>query len=307
MSTPDFVDRARGCLHGLAIGDAVGTTAEFRPRGTFKTVTDMVGGGPFDLKPGQWTDDTSMALCLAESLSECRDFNARDQIERYCRWWRQGHLSSTGSCFDIGITTSAALLKFERTGEPYAGSIAPGTAGNGSIMRLAPIPIFWAHDLSLAAQWGRESSRTTHGAPECLDACQALAVLLNRLMSGVSKEDALARWQTESVESPRVQALIEGSFREKTENQVYSSGYVIHTLEAALWSFYHTDSFEEAILRVVNLGDDADSTGAVCGQIAGAYYGLKGIPPHWLERLALRETIDALCLGLLSSANSLRG
>lgn len=299
MSAPEFVDRARGCLFGLAVGDAVGTTAEFRPRGTFKPITDMIGGGPFDLEPGQWTDDTSMALCLAESLIECGGFDARDQAERYCRWWREGHFSVLGRCFDIGMTTSAALLKFERFGEPFSGSSSPGTAGNGSIMRLAPVPIRWAHDLPYAAEAARNSSRTTHGAAECLDACQFMAALLCHLLTGASKEEALLRLADEPVESTAIQALATGAFRDKTEAQISSSGYVVHTLEAALWAFYQTDTFADAILQVVNLGNDADSTGAVCGQIAGAYYGLKGIPPHWSERLAMRETIDALCAGLV--------
>ena len=121
---------------GLAVGDAVGTTVEFKAPGTFAPVSDMVGGGPFGLRPGQWTDDTSMALCLAESLIECGGFDARDQMERYVRWWREGHLSSTGKCFDIGNTTRAALSRFEKTGDPFAGSTEPNVAGNGSLMRL---------------------------------------------------------------------------------------------------------------------------------------------------------------------------
>ena len=130
------VDRYRGCLLGLAVGDALGTTLEFQPPGSFEPTADKVGGGPFRLKPGQWTDDTSMALCLAESLIERRGFDPVDQLERYCCWYRTGHLSSTGRCFDIGSTTRAALHRFERTREPCCGSTDPATAGNGSIMRL---------------------------------------------------------------------------------------------------------------------------------------------------------------------------
>ena len=129
------IERFRGCLLGLAAGDAVGTTVEFSPRGTFEPVSDMVGGGPFNLRPGEWTDDTSMALCLAVSLLECGGFDARDQIERYCRWVGTGYLSSNGRCFDIGGTVSQALDAFQRTGDPFSGSTDPWSAGNGCIMR----------------------------------------------------------------------------------------------------------------------------------------------------------------------------
>ena len=135
-------ERYRGCLLGLAVGDALGTTLEFCRPGSFTPITDMVGGGPFRLKPGQWTDDTSMALCLASSLTERGGFDARDQMERYVRWWREGYWSSTGRCFDIGNTTSAALSRFQKTGDPFAGSTDPHAAGNGSLMRLAPVPLF---------------------------------------------------------------------------------------------------------------------------------------------------------------------
>jgi ADP-ribosylglycohydrolase len=134
-------DRYHGALLGLAAGDALGTTLEFKSPGTFRPLTDMVGGGPFNLQPGQWTDDTSMALCLGESLVRCQGFDPKDQMERYCRWWQDGQLSCTGRCFDIGITVSAALSKYTETDDPFSGSVDPHTAGNGSLMRLAPIPL----------------------------------------------------------------------------------------------------------------------------------------------------------------------
>ncbi|MCA9175223.1 MAG: ADP-ribosylglycohydrolase family protein, partial [Planctomycetales bacterium] len=139
-------DRFRGCLLGLATGDALGTTLEFKPPGTFDPVDDIIGGGPFHLEPGQWTDDTSMALCLAESLVECQKFDPADQMNRYVRWWRHGYLSSTGQCFDIGGTTSTALAAYEHSGDPYSGSTDVRSAGNGSIMRLAPVPMYFANN-----------------------------------------------------------------------------------------------------------------------------------------------------------------
>src|SRR3954470_4164877 len=171
----DSVERYRGCLLGLAVGDALGTTLEFQPPGSFDPIDDMVGGGPFELKPGQWTDDTSMALCLAESLIECLGFDASDQMERYLRWFRRGHLSSAGWCFDIGSTTCSALLRFQSDRDPYAGSTEPTAAGNGSIMRLAPVPMFFAGNPVEAMDRAADSSRTTHGAVEAVDACRYLA------------------------------------------------------------------------------------------------------------------------------------
>ena len=162
---PSLPERYRGALLGLACGDAVGTTVEFQPRGSFQPLTDMVGGGPFHLKPGQWTDDTSMALCLAESLLNKNAFDAADQMGRYLNWWQWGYLSSTGECFDIGMTVSQALDRYQQTGEPFAGSTDPHSAGNGSLMRLVPVVLFYFPDARQIRRFAADSSRTTHAAP----------------------------------------------------------------------------------------------------------------------------------------------
>src|SRR3954470_1594857 len=177
-------DRYRGALVGLAVGDAVGTTGEFQPPGTFEPVTDMVGGGPFHLPAGAWTDDTSMALCLAESLVETRTFDPVDQLERYVRWYREGHWSSTGSCFDIGNATRAALHRFEQTHEPFPGDAAPDAAGNGPLMKLAPVAMAYASRPDDAIRFAGESARTTHGAPEAIDASRAFAAVLVAALEG---------------------------------------------------------------------------------------------------------------------------
>ena len=292
--TTEKQDRFRGCLLGLAVGDAVGTTVEFKSRGSFAPVTDMVGGGPFGLKPGQWTDDTSMALCLAESLVEKQSFDARDQMERYVRWYRDGHLSSTGTCFDIGNATSGALIRFERTGEPFSGSTDPHSAGNGSIMRLAPIPMLYYPDAERAVLNASDSSRTTHGADECLDACSLYAYMQIKALDGQPKDAILFGADNSKLMegmSPKIKAIAAGEYKDKTEDQIRGSGYVVESLEAALWCFHQTDTFRDAILEAVNLGDDADTTAAVCGQIAGAYYGETGIPTEWRDKLCMRDKI----------------
>src|SRR5690606_15081424 len=172
------LDKARGALLGLAVGDALGTAVEFKRPGTFEPLTDMVGGGVFNLAPGEWTDDTSMALCLAESLVERKSFDPRDQLTRYLRWLRHGDHSVKGYCFDIGVTTRHALISFEASGKPFSGPTEADTAGNGSIMRLAPLAIAYAHDPREAVRLAAESSRTTHGAFDCIEACRYLSALI---------------------------------------------------------------------------------------------------------------------------------
>ena len=289
-------ERYHGALLGLAAGDAVGTTVEFSPPGTFTPVTDMAGGGPFHLQPGEWTDDTSMALCLAESLIERRGFDAADQMGRYVRWRSHGHLSSNGRCFDIGNTVAGALRRFEATGDPWAGSTDPYSAGNGSIMRLAPVPLFYAADATQAIAISGDSSRTTHGAVACVDACRYLGGLLVGALRGETKETLLApryhpvpgaTWQLD----PAIDAIAAGSFARNSPPAIRGSGYVVASLEAALWAFHRSDTFATGCLLAVNLGEDADTTAAVYGQLAGAYYGAAGIPAPWRDRLAHRDLI----------------
>lgn len=309
------VDRARGCLLGLAAGDAVGASVEFQRRGSFPPLTDMIGGGPHDLAPGQWTDDTSMALCLATSLVERGGFDAADQMRRYRAWAEEGDLSSTGRCFDIGATTSEAIERFRRSGDPWSGSADPRRAGNGSLMRLAPVALAFHADRERLLHFAAESSRTTHAAPQCLAACRLFAELLRRALSGLDKdallfgdvaglEEAVGGAAVADPAPARDEALLaiaRGEYRDKREPEIRSDGYVLHTLEAALWCFHHSDDFEAAVLKASNLGDDADTTAAVCGQIAGAHAGEPGIPRRWLLRLAMRAEIEALADRLVSS------
>lgn len=282
--------RYLGTLAGLACGDAVGTTVEFSARGSFAPVTDMVGQGLFRLKAGEWTDDTSMALCLAESLLSKDGFDAKDQMGRYLNWWKWGYLSSTGLCFDIGNTVRAALSRYASSGEPYCGLEDPDTAGNGSLMRLAPVAMFGYPDVAAAVHYAAESSHTTHAAPEAMQCCQLLAALLCRLFAGCNKADLFDTLPFTPSE-PKVVAISQASFLSKTRDEIRGSGYSVASLEASLWCFMHTDNFRDAILTATNLGEDADTTAAITGQLAGAYYGVEGIPAEWLERLAMREDI----------------
>ena len=296
--------RFRGCLLGLAVGDAVGTTVEFQSRGSFPPVTDMVGGGPFDLRPGEWTDDTSMALCLGASLLHVGGFDATDQMNRYCNWWDNGYLSSDGESFDIGNTVREALTRYKKLGDPMSGSTDSRSAGNGSIMRLAAVPMFYSLNADLAVWFSGESSRTTHGAAECIDSCRFLGSVLVRALNGACKEEIVSKSDLQLVTSDAVKEIIAGSYRCKTEDAIRGSGYVICSLEAALWCFWGTDSFEAAILKAANLGDDADTTAAICGQLAGVYYGESGIPDRWLQQLKMADDIRDMSDRLRIAANA---
>jgi ADP-ribosylglycohydrolase len=241
-----------------------------------------------------------MALCLAESLIEKCGFDPKDQMDRYCRWWKEGYLSSTGTCFDIGITIRTALEHYLRTGEPFAGSTDPFTAGNGSLMRLAPVPLVFRGNFGLAIDNAGESSRTRHAAPAAVDACRYFAGLLLGALDGRSKEELLSSffcpvpdreyWQRHSL-SPEIAEIANGSFKQKDPPAIIGSGFVVRSLEAVLWAFHRSDSFREGALRAVNLGADADTIGAIYGQLAGAFYSVNAIPLDWTEPLAMREVI----------------
>jgi ADP-ribosyl-[dinitrogen reductase] hydrolase len=295
----------RGGMLGLAIGDAVGTTLEFSSPGSFAKIDDMVGGGPFQLKAGEWTDDTSMALCLAESLIEKKGFDPIDQLERYTRWKNDGHLSSNGRAFDIGRTVQAALASFAKTGEPYSGSSEPSSAGNGSLMRLAPVPLFYVQRSSEAIERSGESSRTTHGAATAIDACRYFGGLIVGSILGASKEELLSDryspvqgyWRNNGLVK-EIDEIAVGSFKRLNPPQIKGTGYVVKSLEAALWAFYRSDSFRDGCLLAVNLGDDADTTGAVYGQLAGAYYGEDEIPEAWRRKVAHVELIKSFANAL---------
>jgi ADP-ribosyl-[dinitrogen reductase] hydrolase len=303
-------DGQRGCLLGLAIGDALGAAVEFEMPGTFEPVTGYRGGGPHGLAPGEWTDDTSMALALADSIAEV-GWDINDQAERYLKWWQTGAYSVNGRCFDIGNTTRAALSRFLKTRDArYAGDHSEHASGNGSIMRLAPVPIYFA-DLfpdrveKLDVRLG-ESSLPTHASRQCLSSCVYLGLVLAGLIHGLPREEVLSPdWEPlQEIESmqalhPEVEEIADGSFRRKRPPEIVGSGYVVKSLEAALWAFHDAKDFRTAVLRAVNLGDDADTTGAVCGQLAGACWGESGIPAEWLEGLARRDMIEDALAGLL--------
>ncbi|MBS1848421.1 MAG: ADP-ribosylglycohydrolase family protein [Actinobacteria bacterium] len=288
-------DRAIGALVGLAVGDAVGTTLEFKQPGSFEPITDMVGGGPFRLQPGEWTDDTSMAMCLAESILDTDEIDPADELRRYVAWCDDGYWSSTGRCFDIGGTTRAALRRFADTGTVTDADIDPEAAANGSLMRLAPVPIRWFTDPAGAARAAGESSRTTHPADRPVDACRAYAAMIAAVIGGTSLTDVLDGdfWEFGQLD-PRVEAVVRGSWRTKEPPEIRGTGYVVDALEAALWAVAGAQDFRDAILRAANLGDDADTTAAITGQLAGAQWGVGGIPAGWRSAIRFGPRIESI-------------
>lgn len=271
-------DSVIGSFIGLAVGDALGTTVEFMPRGTFSPVTTIVGGGPFELKAGEWTDDTSMAVCLAQSIVAGSEFNPEDVLARFFRWYQLGENSPKGYCFDIGGTTASGIQAWLRSGT-YINNTGARSAGNGGIMRLAPAAMANHKDSALAGEWARDQSATTHGATECVDSADFLARYLVNLYNGVDIKPIEGTW------CKSVNKIVTQDYRGVDSDEIESSGYVIHTLQAALWAVANSSSFKEAVLLAVNLGNDADTVGAVTGQIAGALYGLKDIPQEWVDVL----------------------
>jgi len=304
----EIVDRFYGSLIGLAVGDAMGAPLEFKSPGSFEPVSDMIGDGPHHLEPGEWTDDTSMALCLAESLIETGKFDPVDQLSRYLRWYRNGYLSVNDKCFDIGNTTREALMIFEKTGEPYPGPENEYSAGNGSLMRLAPVPLFYMSNPKDAIEMSGKSSRTTHNHPLAVDACRYMGGLIQGSLIGTSKEQLLSEryspvggyWDDNQLET-KINDVASGSFKKQEPPKIRGRGYVVKSLEAALWAFYKSNSFEEGCLMAVNLGEDADTTGAIYGQLAGAYYGFSNIPYKWRKKLVKRDMIKSIIKRLVQT------
>jgi len=296
-------DRQRGMLLGLAVGDALGAPVEFQPPGSFPEVRGFQAGGPYGLEAGEWTDDTSLALALADSIASV-GWDLDDQIKRYLAWWRRGEYSVNGRAFGIGIGTSAALRRYEHVADARrSGNRSESSSGNGSIMRLAPVPIRYADllpdRLGELVQRCIESSLPTHASPQCLSACAYLGVVLSGLVLGLGRAKVLdPSWppllQAREIAPfhPEIVEVAEGSFRHNGPPQIEGSGYVAKSLEAALWAFHDAPDLRQAVLRAVNLGDDADTTGAVAGQLAGAYWGESGIPAEWRDELAGSDLIE---------------
>jgi ADP-ribosyl-[dinitrogen reductase] hydrolase len=277
-------DKFRGVLLGLAVGDALGAPLEFQPaRSPGDYVAEMIGGGWQQLGPGEWTDDTQLALCVVESLLAKSVFDPDDIARRFVKWMESGPK-------DIGLHTQRVLAAI-KSGTPWEHASAKAqdtdleNAPNGSLMRCAPLAMFFFRHPDYAASLSPVLSRVTHAHPDCEAACVLVSVAITHLLMGVGVADAIDAGYS-ACES------VSDAFRESVRramqpsNATSPTGWVLDTLEVALWSLLHTSTFEQAIVEAVNRGADADTVGAVTGALAGAHYGLSAIPARWLSALS---------------------
>ncbi|CAF3831857.1 unnamed protein product [Rotaria sordida] len=316
---------------GMALGDIIGAHVEFRPREYLRQypVTELKGGGTWGLKKGQFTDDTSMALCLASSLIARQDYVPYDQLVRYKWWYKHGYMSSTGSCFDIGAATKQSLMEFERRQNEFAkkhniplneldflsdpellkefeeNCSEEGAAGNGALMRLAPVPLFFRRHPKYAVEYSGLSGLITHGDEKVYDACRYYSALIVAAVNKEPKEELLdenfyekhKQWFAGKSLHPDIERIAQGSYRKQEgyDKGIRGKGYIVNALEAALWAFWSDQgSFENGVLAAVNLGDDTDTTAAIYGQLAGACYGSGELRKDWVEQVYAKDFIECL-------------
>lgn len=278
-------ERFRGALLGLATGDAVGAATQYRRPGRFTPVGDLLGGGPFDLPRGAWSDDTAMALCLAESLLEQQGFDARDQVMRYRRWQQEGHLSATGSCLGISAGTARALARSQWRRQSFSGSHDPQALDPEPLSRVAPVVLFYFADPERAVAQAAQAARTTCQAAAVLEACRVLARALLASLRGASRREILA-----------------AAGRGTGGGAAAAEGSAAAALESALRVFADTDSFRDAVLAAANLGGPADVVTAITGALAGAHYRAASIPATWRNSLMRRELLEDFADRLLAQA-----
>ena len=301
-------DAIIGGVMGVVIGDALGLPVQFMTKTEIRKnpITDMTGGGFFGLEPGAWSDDSSLTLCLAESLSEV-GYNPEDIARRFVKWYRDGYMTPLGESFDIGGTTAIAMKRLIHGVAPFkAGPTDAESNGNGSLMRILPATLFFSHESDYTMiQRICEVSKITHGHPRSQLACSLYSLFVKELLKGSSPQEAYdtMRLKSQTVffvdrkvgkQLSHFERIISGKLPNLPESEIKSGGYVVESLEAALWSFLTTSSFKDAVLTAVNLGWDTDTVGAITGSMAGVYYGFSNIPDHWLRKLLDYEKILSL-------------
>ncbi len=304
--------RYKGCLIGLAIGDALGVSVESLSIGQFKPITGMLGGGRFNLKQGEWSDATALALCVAESLVESREFKDSDIMNRFIKWRNDGHLSCIGRCVGIEYTVLRALEVFEQTGNNELEKLNPYSADNTSLVRVAPIAMFYRKNHEAAIRFAEKNSFLTHGSKTAADACRYFTGILIGALNGINKNMLLSDlyspiqtlWEKEKLQ-PAIELIAKGSFKRRFPPSIKSTNYVVDSLEAALWAFYRSADFKEGALMLANLGDDASTACAIYGQLAGAFYGISDLPIEWTEKLAMNKNIEEFATRLFNFSEQL--
>ncbi|MES2648915.1 MAG: ADP-ribosylglycohydrolase family protein [Bacteroidota bacterium] len=294
-------------LFGVAIGDALGVPVEFKSRNTIsqKPVTDMTGFGTYNLPAGTFSDDSSLAFCLAEALTQ--EFNLNVIADNFVAWLNHNYWTPRGNVFDVGIATSQAVRRYQKGCSPeLAGGIDVSDNGNGSLMRILPLLVFIKDkDLAVRYQITKQVSSITHGHIRSVIACFYYLEFARQIIVGTDKFQIYKNLQTEisefldslsinTQEMRMFDRLLIGSIYELKEKEIFSSGYVLHTLEASIWCLLTTHNYENATLKAVNLGEDTDTTGAVTGGLAGLLYGFHTIPNNWLQQIARKKDIENL-------------
>lgn len=295
-------------IFGLAVADALGVPAEFKSRETLKEnpITDMVGYGTHHQPAGTWSDDTSMTIATMDSIIEEEAIDYDDMMEKFCDWVYNAKYTAGGVFFDIGTTTRNAIHNFERgnltlnCGEPYESS-----NGNGSLMRILPVVLYcYYNKLSQKKEVEiiNNASSITHAHEISKLGCMIYADYIEELLKGNSLSQAYVNLQshrysryykTNTIYVYR--RILDGSLPDLKEEEIHSSGFVVHTLEAAIWCNLTSNSYKETVLKAINLGDDTDTVGAVAGSIAGIYYGYENIPESWRNALINKEYLMDLC------------
>jgi ADP-ribosylglycohydrolase len=305
-------ERFHGALLGLAVGDAVAAATQYGRPGRFTPVGDMLGGGPFELPRGGWTDDTAMTLCLAESLLECRGFDAVDQVARYRRWQQQGHLSATGECVGITAGTARALALAQWRRQPFSGTHDPQAQDPEAMSRVAAVALyFFSRSAVVAGEQASEAARTTCQAPAVLAACRILAAVLHTALCGRSKAAVLASFGSFSEVAPSPAVAVDARSDAEAETVPAAATPAAAAipgqsapaiLMVAADVFGRTRNFREAALAAANLGGNSDVVTAVCGALAGAHYGVGAIPTAWRDALLQRALVESFADRLLTHA-----
>lgn len=301
MANPSLLDRYSGSLVGLACGDAIGTSASFWPRSFFSPALATVPDSLL-LELKYWPDGTAMAFCLAVSLLTMKKINVYDQLTRLVNWWKQGHLSTEGTSLDIGRSAEQALHDFEDRGLAFSGAADTSTAANRALMRLAPVALYYYPATDKVIQYAKAGDSQQQPSQQAMDCCRLLAHILVQALSGKSHTQLLDGTAI-ALSDAKVAALARGEYKHKNIREIAKTPRCVDALEAALWAFHKSSSFESAVCMAATLGDDADTTAAIVGQIAGAHYGLEAIPAQWRKNLFRTNEIAALAKCLYDAAS----
>lgn len=290
---------SKNILIGSAVGDALGVPVEFKSRQELQInpVTDMIGYGTYNMPPGTFSDDSSMMFCLAESL--CNGYDVNDIGEKFQMWMHEGYWTADGEVFDVGIATRKAINRLRVVKNPIeAGSKDESDNGNGALMRILPLAVF-TKDLSIdeRCEIVKEVSSITHAHNRSVLACIYYIEFALNVLDAENLEEAylntnfwlklfLEENELYKNEFPYFERILSGQLIDLTQNEIQSTGYVIHSLEASIWCLLHTNSYKDCVLKAVNLGHDTDTISCIAGGIAGIFYGTDTIPTHWIEQLA---------------------